>query len=35
VKTEPLGELRLKGFQQNIAVYNVLGIRNQQNNCEK
>jgi class 3 adenylate cyclase len=35
VETEPLGELRLKGFQQNISVYNVLGILNQKNNCEK
>jgi class 3 adenylate cyclase len=34
VQTEPLGELRLKGFQQNVSVYNVLGLREQQNRVE-
>jgi adenylate cyclase len=34
VQTESLGELRLKGFQQIVSVYNVLGLREQQNRVE-
>ncbi len=34
VQTESLGELRLKGFQQTVSVYNVLGLREQQNRVE-